>query len=180
MAPTTTRSLGPSSIELDTITSTNPQYIDQDNTNFEDDHTIVQQLKPADGGLAAWRLLLAAFIFEALLWGKSFYCFHSQIHPILHFRFSRGNFYLRLITPTNIHIARLPNFIWGVPELLFHAPTIQRQPQHRAHRNDRPRNFISRSTTLRRHHQTFPQISAPSNLDRLANLHRWPSCWVLR
>lgn len=26
-------------------------------------------LKPADGGIAAWRVLFAAFVFEALLWG---------------------------------------------------------------------------------------------------------------
>jgi hypothetical protein len=30
-----------------------------------------QALAPADGGPAAWRLLLAAFVFEALLWGNS-------------------------------------------------------------------------------------------------------------
>lgn len=29
-----------------------------------------QHLRPTDGGVAAWRLLLAAFVFEALLWGK--------------------------------------------------------------------------------------------------------------
>ena len=28
------------------------------------------QLKPVDGGLAAWRVLLAAFMFEAILWGE--------------------------------------------------------------------------------------------------------------
>jgi hypothetical protein len=27
-------------------------------------------LKPVDGGLAAWRVLLAAFMFEAILWGE--------------------------------------------------------------------------------------------------------------
>ncbi|KAH6712061.1 major facilitator superfamily domain-containing protein [Leptodontidium sp. MPI-SDFR-AT-0119] len=30
---------------------------------------VIQQLLPADGGPAAWRLLIAAFVFEALLWG---------------------------------------------------------------------------------------------------------------
>ena len=30
-----------------------------------------QQLKPADRGAAAWKVLLAAFVFEALFWGKS-------------------------------------------------------------------------------------------------------------
>ena len=33
--------------------------------------TLQQKLPPADGGAAAWRLLGAAFIFEALLWGNS-------------------------------------------------------------------------------------------------------------
>lgn len=30
-----------------------------------------QTLEPIDGGWAAWRLLLAAFVFEALLWGRN-------------------------------------------------------------------------------------------------------------
>lgn len=30
---------------------------------------LIQQLAPADGGPGAWRLLAAAFVFEALLWG---------------------------------------------------------------------------------------------------------------
>lgn len=30
---------------------------------------VVQQLKPVDGGPDAWRVLIAAFVFEALLWG---------------------------------------------------------------------------------------------------------------
>lgn len=37
-----------------------------------------QELAPIDGGLPAWRLLCAAFMFEALLWGK-----HPTIHSIL-------------------------------------------------------------------------------------------------
>lgn len=35
----------------------------------ERDNAVIQQLLPADGGPAAWRLLIAAFVFEALLWG---------------------------------------------------------------------------------------------------------------
>lgn len=35
------------------------------------EHTITDnQLKPVDGGLAAWRVLLAAFMCEAILWGE--------------------------------------------------------------------------------------------------------------
>lgn len=31
---------------------------------------ISQGLEPADGGSSAWKLLFAAFLFEATLWGK--------------------------------------------------------------------------------------------------------------
>jgi len=40
------------------------------NPSSEADDIVIQQLKPADGGLDAWRLLIAGFVFEALLWGK--------------------------------------------------------------------------------------------------------------
>jgi len=39
----------------------------------ENPHNVViieQNLAPADKGAAAWRLLGAAFVFEALLWGR--------------------------------------------------------------------------------------------------------------
>jgi hypothetical protein len=29
-----------------------------------------QALEPADGGFSAWKILLSAFAFEAVLWGK--------------------------------------------------------------------------------------------------------------
>lgn len=32
---------------------------------------INHELAPIDGGLAAWRLLFAAFVFETLLWGDT-------------------------------------------------------------------------------------------------------------
>jgi hypothetical protein len=31
---------------------------------------VSQGLEPADGGSSAWKLLLGAFLFEAILWGK--------------------------------------------------------------------------------------------------------------
>lgn len=40
-------------------------------TTSEEYDGIVHQLQPADGGWAAWRMLISAFVFEALLWGKS-------------------------------------------------------------------------------------------------------------
>lgn len=39
----------------------------------EDPERVYQQLKPVDGGPAAWRLLIAAFVFEAILWGLFFF-----------------------------------------------------------------------------------------------------------
>ncbi|KAG4029328.1 hypothetical protein MFRU_016g00820 [Monilinia fructicola] len=38
-------------------------------TETDDPERIYQQLLPVDGGPAAWKLLIAAFIFEAILWG---------------------------------------------------------------------------------------------------------------
>ncbi|KAH6664507.1 MFS transporter, MCP family, solute carrier family 16, member 10, variant [Halenospora varia] len=35
----------------------------------EGDDVIIQQLGLVDGGLAAWKVLIAAFVFEAILWG---------------------------------------------------------------------------------------------------------------
>lgn len=33
-------------------------------------------LEPTDGGLAAWKILISAFAFEAVLWGE-----HSKLQP---------------------------------------------------------------------------------------------------
>jgi hypothetical protein len=38
-------------------------------SNNHDSETAPQSLQPVDGGIAAWRVLIAAFVFEALLWG---------------------------------------------------------------------------------------------------------------
>ena len=35
------------------------------------EHVIPQQLKPVDRGRAAWTVLAAGFVFEALFWGLS-------------------------------------------------------------------------------------------------------------
>ncbi len=40
-----------------------------DQYGISDAESVQQQLEPADRGLAAWRLLAVAFVFEALLWG---------------------------------------------------------------------------------------------------------------
>ncbi|PIA91005.1 Monocarboxylate transporter 4 [Cercospora beticola] len=43
--------------------------ISQDRTQDDESHANAQSLPPHDRGKAAWRLLAAAFVFEALLWG---------------------------------------------------------------------------------------------------------------
>lgn len=37
---------------------------------LDENQGIDQQLQPADRGAAAWKVLFAAFMFEALFWGK--------------------------------------------------------------------------------------------------------------
>ena len=46
-----------------------PVPITQDVENQGHDEHMESSLPPVDGGWPAWRLLLTAFIFEALLWG---------------------------------------------------------------------------------------------------------------
>ncbi|KAL2060392.1 hypothetical protein VTL71DRAFT_9787 [Oculimacula yallundae] len=38
-------------------------------SDHEEENVVIQQLLPVDGGAAAWKVLIAAFVFEALLWG---------------------------------------------------------------------------------------------------------------
>lgn len=65
-----------------------------------------QQLEPADGGAAAWKLLCAAFVFEALLWGMR-YCLPSGVTRQL-----------------LIQSCRIPDFFWCFPELLLAAARV--------------------------------------------------------
>jgi hypothetical protein len=48
-----------------------PVPLQSEQSEVSRDARVAQQLlEPADRGTAAWRLLGAAFVFEALLWGK--------------------------------------------------------------------------------------------------------------
>ena len=67
------------SVELSSITATRPplqhrettQSLAEDgNRNHDEEPTTAQDLQPADGGREAWKLLAAAFVFEALMWGE--------------------------------------------------------------------------------------------------------------
>lgn len=63
-----------------TTTTTTTTTTHRDSINDSEGDTIVraQQLEPADRGLAAWRLLIAAFVFEALLCGQSLLIFSTK------------------------------------------------------------------------------------------------------
>jgi len=49
-----------------------PIHLSQ-NEDSQYTRVIQQHLEPVDSGVAAWRLLCAAFVFEALFWGKTFH-----------------------------------------------------------------------------------------------------------
>lgn len=120
---------------------------------------IVQQLAPADGGPAAWGLLAAAFIFEALLWG---------IYPSL-----------KLTLYTNSP-PRFPNLLRRVPKLLLHPPPIRQQLKNSPNWHHSPRLLLPRGAALRRSHKAFPQVSAAANLARLATLHLGSCSWFFQ
>jgi predicted secreted protein len=51
--------------------------------NIEEGEVTIQQLKPADRGPDAWKLLITAFVFEALLWGMYFDLCSRRVYQIL-------------------------------------------------------------------------------------------------
>ena len=58
-------------VELHDLNSQQSEQI-TDHVSISEESTTATSLPAADGGLAAWRLLIAAFVFEALLWGQSY------------------------------------------------------------------------------------------------------------
>ncbi|RAL65324.1 hypothetical protein DID88_000892 [Monilinia fructigena] len=59
-------SVGAGAVERETVRGASDT---ETGTETDDPERVYQQLLPVDGGPAAWRLLIAAFIFEAILWG---------------------------------------------------------------------------------------------------------------
>lgn len=56
-------------IELETSSEWRPGQNQNHSSNFEHDGEVIQQLRPADGGLGAWQMLITAWVFESILWG---------------------------------------------------------------------------------------------------------------
>jgi hypothetical protein len=69
MGDTMTRPDQNSAIELQDLSRQQPEH-SVSHVSSTEDSTTATSLPAADGGLAAWRLLIAAFVFEALLWGQ--------------------------------------------------------------------------------------------------------------
>jgi hypothetical protein len=62
------------SVQLENLDTNRPQTTERHEFARSDTPdiggTTPQSLKPVDGGIAAWKVLIAAFVFEALLWGE--------------------------------------------------------------------------------------------------------------
>lgn len=113
-----------SSIQLTTLSSPTQPISEQDAnplTIFSDQ---TPNLPPVDGGRPAWRLLLAAFVFEALLWGfpLSFGVFQEYYSHIPTFQNSA---YISAIGTTASGISYL-----GAP---LATPLIRRWSKYRTH-----------------------------------------------
>lgn len=109
-----------------------------------------QELAPVDGGTAAWRLLLAAFMFEALLWG-------GYIHVARRTE-------QRLITIKH----RLSPLLWCLPRILLQDSRVFRQSLHFRCGHHSIRSRISWSTS---HHAFYPALPALATTDDLGRLY---------
>ena len=85
-------------------------------------NTVEQHLAPTDGGIAAWRLLMAAFVFETLLWGfpLSFGVFQDHYSRTPEFA---DNPYIPVVGTVASGLGYL-----GAPVMML---VIQRFPQYR-------------------------------------------------
>ena len=82
------------------------------NARLGDVGGVEQQLEPADGGAAAWKVLCATFVFEAVLFGEHDLGFYkSMLSPEK--------------SPTEQIDFRLFCVIWCLPKLLREAPRVQ-------------------------------------------------------
>ncbi|KAF7946370.1 hypothetical protein EAE96_009368 [Botrytis aclada] len=92
----------------------------------EDPERVYQQLKPVDGGSAAWRLLIAAFVFEAILWGFpiSFGVFQDYYFTVPQFSTSKSQ--IALIGTISQGLCYL-----GAP---LSASLTKRFPKHQTHK----------------------------------------------
>ncbi|KAF1987367.1 MFS transporter, MCP family, solute carrier family 16, member 10, variant [Aulographum hederae CBS 113979] len=91
-------------------------------TQQEVSEVTAHSLLPCDGGIAAWRLLISAFVFEALLWGfpLSFGVFQNYYSQLPQFA---GHPYISIVGTTASGISYI-----GAPIMI---PIIKRFARHR-------------------------------------------------
>jgi hypothetical protein len=110
-----------SSHELQTLGNTSSTFHDggRDEHNSPD-----QELPPVDGGIQAWRVLLAAFMFEAILWGfpLSFGIFQEYYTSLPEFEGSPFITYIGSIATGIVYM--------GAPLM---APLVKRFPIYQRH-----------------------------------------------
>lgn len=96
--------------------------------------SVQQYLEPADRGPAAWRLLGAAFVFEALLWGKFFGINHRYCNLLV--------------------VSRVSAFVWSISELLLSSSPICQRSVYSHRRYRCLRNIVPWSTVCHPTDQT--------------------------
>ncbi|KAL8834869.1 MAG: hypothetical protein Q9176_007234 [Flavoplaca citrina] len=114
-------------IELETSLSNRQnvtQQVSDSTGNLINHEGVAQQLKPSDGGIAAWKVLFAAFMFEAMMWGfsVSFGVFQNYYSKLPEFHNDRN-------------ITIIGTMASGVPYLgaPFMALVVRRYQRYRAH-----------------------------------------------
>lgn len=133
-------------------------------TGLADVGGVEQQLEAADGGAAAWKILCAAFMFEAVLFGEDL----ASLHPI---RFVDGRFTYGIES-------RFLGLLWCFPELLYKAPRIQGQSIYTYSRDNGIWHTISWRPRNGRFCQALSTLSPLHYLDRLAAVHPGTYRWV--
>lgn len=115
---------------------------------------VEQQLEPADGGAAAWKILCAAFMFEAVLFGKYSVRKETCMNILTHWIDSR-----------------LLGFIWCFPKLLYKALGIQGQPVYTCRRDNGVWHTISWWPSNGCLCEALSALSPTYRLDRLAVMY---------
>ena len=112
-----------------------------------------QSLPPYDGGRAAWSLLLAAFVFEALLWGPTM----GSVKAVLDFAT------ILLLTTSN----RLSIIIRRLPGLLLSATPIPKRPLYLCNWHDSIWYIVYGCTDRHSSHQALFQVQEADDMCRL-------------
>lgn len=126
-------------------------------TGMADVGGVALQLEPADGGAAAWRVLFAAFMFEAVLFGD----YRLSLHPS------------KPVDETFTYCidSRLLSLIWCFPKLLYQASRIQGKLVSTYRRDNGVWYTVSWRARDGSHCQTLSTLPPIHYLDRMATVY---------